>query len=108
MTYLSFYLETDNNNAGLFLHSTLDATEQENLKISFQQCGGIRVNEHVTTGNWINKRLVISSWKSKEGYEQWLNHSLAQPYLSARNDHNLKYSIQSSFIAGLSESILQS
>jgi len=99
--YLSIYLEIADIGVNFLSKNLLDEIVYQDLIVSFRESSGVSSKEYFIEEDQKTKRLIISKWIEKTGYQKWLSHPLAKKYIDLRDDHNRRKSIISCHIAGL-------
>jgi quinol monooxygenase YgiN len=104
--YLSIYLEIADIGINFLSKDQLDAGVYQDLLVSFRESTGISSKEYFIEEDQKTKRLIISKWTEKTGYQKWLSHPLAKKYIDLRDDYNRRKSIISCHIAGLTDILI--
>jgi len=99
--YLSIYLEVADIGVNFFSKDLLDEIVYQNLIVSFKESSGESIKEYFIDENQKTKRLIISKWTDRIGYQKWQTHPLSKKYIDLRDEYNKRKSIVSCHIAGL-------
>lgn len=89
-----------------FDKTRLSPEMKKDLAQAFADAGGMSFDvNHYTDANGAFVRETRSHWKTKEGYDQWLNDPRVQEYIKVRNEYDKKHNITTHLYGPYSEDL---